>query len=417
MNIIYRWVVNLILIFSPIIIIYRILKGKENYLRVNERYAFNLINRPKGKLIWIHASSIGEFNSMIPLIEKFQKNQNISRILITTNTLSSGKLIGKLKLNKTIHQFFPLDSNFIIKKFLNHWKPSALILCESEIWPNLIQNIHKRKIKLILINARITLKAFNNWKKISNFRISLFKKFDLCLSQNNETFYYLQKLGAKNIKNLGNLKYSTSKSYFRNKLKKYLFNYFKGKKLLLTSASIHPDEVDFSLKNHYHFLRVKKIKNIISIIAPRHIESTKNIIEEAEKLNLSYHLHSSKSKVPKHLDIYIVDTYGDLQKFYQVSNLVFIGGSLIKHGGQNPLEAVKLNCKIIHGPNIANFKDIFKTLKKLKLSSKFNTYQQGYKIVEKNLRKSKISKNSKNLLRYGDKILNNVHSEVSKFIK
>ena len=112
-----------------------------------------------------------------------------------------------------------------------------------------------------------------------------------------------------------------------------------------------------------------------------------------------------------------MDTYGDLQKFYQISNLVFIGGSLIKHGGQNPLEAVKLNCKIIHGPNIGNFKDIFKTLKKLKLSSKFNTYQQGYKIVEKNLRKSKISKNSKNLLRYGDKILNNVHSEVSKFIK
>ena len=194
MNFIYRWVVNLILIFSPLIFIYRILKGKENYLRLNERYAFNLKNRPKGKLIWMHASSIGEFNSMIPLIEKFQKNQNISKILITTNTLSSGKLIDKLKLNKTIHQFFPLDSDFIIKKFLNHWKPSALILCESEIWPNLIQNIHKRKIKLILINARITLKAFNNWKKISNFGISLFKKFDLCLSQNNETFYYLQKL-------------------------------------------------------------------------------------------------------------------------------------------------------------------------------------------------------------------------------
>ena len=417
MNFIYRWVVNLILIFSPLIFIYRILKGKENYLKLNERYAFNLKKRPKGKLIWIHASSIGEFNSTIPLIEKFQKNKNISRILITTNTLSSGKLIGKLKLNKTIHQFFPLDSNFVIKKFLNHWKPSALILCESEIWPNLIQNIHKRKIKLILINARITLKAFNNWKKISNFGISLFEKFDLCLSQNNETVYYLQKLGAKNIKNIGNLKYSTSKSYFRNKLKKHLFNYFKRKKLLLTSASIHPDELDFSLNNHYYFLKIKKIKNIISIIVPRHIESKKNIIEKAEKLNLSYHLHSSKSKVPKYLDIYIVDTYGDLQKFYQISNLVFIGGSLIKHGGQNPLEAVKLNCKIIHGPNIGNFKDIFKTLKKLKLSSKFNTYQQGYKIVEKNLRKSKISKNSKNLLRYGDKILNNVHSEVSKFIK
>ncbi len=310
-----------------------------------------------------------------------------------------------------------MDSDFVIKKFLNHWKPSALILCESEVWPNLIQNIYKRKIKLILINARITLKAFNNWKKISNFRISLFEKFDLCLSQNNETVYYLQKLGAKNIKNLGNLKYSTSKSYFRNRLNKNLFNYFKRKKLLLTSASIHPDEVDFSLNNHYHFLKVKKIKNIISIIVPRHIESRNNIIEKAEKLNLSYYLHSSKSKVPKHLDIYIVDTYGDLQKFYQVSNLVFIGGSLIKHGGQNPLEAVKLNCKIIHGPNIGNFKDIFKTLKKLKLSSKFKTYKAGYKLVERSLKKTNSLKSSKQLMSYGDKILIQIYKEVLKIIK
>ena len=119
MNIIYRFLINIILFFSPLIILYRVFKRKENFFRLNERYAINLKDRPKGKLIWIHASSIGEFNSLIPLIEKFQKKKTISKILITTNTLSSARLIEKLNLKNTIYQFFPLDSNFIVKKFLN----------------------------------------------------------------------------------------------------------------------------------------------------------------------------------------------------------------------------------------------------------------------------------------------------------
>ena len=160
-----------------------------------------------------------------------------------------------------------------------------------------------------------------------------------------------------------------------------------------------------------------KYKNLLTIIIPRHINRIDLIKDQLNQLGLKTHLHEPEKRISKDTDIYLVNSYGQTKSFFSLCKNVFLGGSLIKHGGQNPLEAVKLNCKIIHGPNIGNFKDIFKTLKKLKLSSKFNTYQQGYKIVEKSLRKSKISKNSKNLLRYGDKILNNVHSEVSKFIK
>ena len=416
MYFIYRCLINFILILSPIIIIYRILKGKENYLRISERYALSFKNKPNKRLIWIHASSIGEFNSMLPLIEKFQKNKNIGSILITTNTLSSAKLVEKLKLKKTIHQFFPLDTNLVINRFLNYWKPSALILCESEIWPNLIDNIKKRKIKLILINARITPKAFKNWNKILSFAKNIFGKIDICLSQNYETEKYLKMLGAKNIFNLGNLKYATSKSYFSEKLNKNLINYFNKKKILLTSASIHLNEIDFSLLNHMHISKKLKIKNPISIIVPRHIERVKEIISRADKLKLNYHLHSKKSKVPLNTEVYIVDTYGDLKKFYQISNLVFIGGSLINHGGQNPLEAVKLDCKVIHGPDVGNFNDIFKTLKKIQLSSKFITYQQGFNLVEKSLRTSKKGNNSRKLIKYGNKVLKDVHKKVLKNI-
>ncbi len=417
MNIIYRFFINLILLFSPIIIILRILRGKENYLRFKERFSISSKKRPKGKLIWFHASSIGEFNSLIPLIEKFQKNSQIKSILLTTNTLSSAKLIQKLNLKKTIHQFFPIDSNFVVDKFLNYWNPSALILCESEIWPNLICNVEKRGIKLILINSRITTKAFKNWMKVYSFAKVLFQKFNICLSQNNETTNYLKTLGAKKIKNLGNLKYSTSKIHFRKKLDNKLIKYLKKRKILLTSASIHPGEENFSLLNHLYFKKQKKIKNLLSIIVPRHIESKKQIIEQAEKLKIKYHLHSSNLIKLKNIDIYIVDTYGDLQKFYQISNLVFIGGSLINHGGQNPLEAVKLGCKIIHGPSIENFKDIFKTLSRLGLSSKFKTYKTGYKLVERNLKKTSSLKSSKKLMSYGDRILIQIYKEVLKIIK
>lgn len=417
MNIIYRFFINSILLISPIIIIFRILRGKENYLRFKERFSISSRSRPKGKLIWFHASSIGEFNSLIPIIEKFQRNSEIKSILLTTNTLSSAKLIQKLNLKKTIHQFFPIDSNFVIDKFLDFWNPSALILCESEIWPNLINNIDKRGIKLILINARITEKAFKNWMKISSFAKILFKKFNICFSQNNETTNYLKTLGAKKIKNLGNLKYSTSKIQFERKLDIKLIKYFKKRKILLTSASIHPEEENFSLLNHLYFKKQKKIKNLVSIIVPRHIENKRQIIAQAEKLKLKYHLHSSNLKKTENIDIYIVDTYGDLQKFYQISNLVFIGGSLINHGGQNPLEAVKLDCKIIHGPNIGNFKDIFKTLSSLGLSSKFKTYKAGYKLVENNIKKINSPKSSKKLMSYGDKILIQIYKEVLKITK
>jgi len=213
------------------------------------------------------------------------------------------------------------------------------------------------------------------------------------------------------------LKYSTSKIQFRKKLDINLLNYFKKKKILLTSASIHPEEENFSLLNHLYFKKQKKIKNLLSIIVPRHVQSKKQIVAQAKKLKLKYHLHSSNLKKDENIDIYIVDTYGDLQKFYQISNLVFIGGSLINHGGQNPLEAVKLDCKIIHGPNIANFKDVFKTLSRLGLSSKFNTYKAGYKLVERNIKKTNSLKSSKKLMRYGDKILIQIYKEVLKIIK
>ena len=193
----YNLATSLIILISPIIIIYRILKGKEDPRRFIEKFGFMTEKKLKGNLVWFHGSSVGEILSIMPVVEKFENNNKIRQILITSNTLSSAKIINKFKFKKVTHQFFPIDNKYILNKFLKFWTPSAVFLIESEIWPNTILEIKKRNIPLLLINARITKKTFLNWMKFSKSTKNLFKKFDLCLCQNNETKKYLRLLDLR----------------------------------------------------------------------------------------------------------------------------------------------------------------------------------------------------------------------------
>ena len=216
---VYKILTNLILIFSPIIILIRLLKKKEDPFRFPEKFGFYKKKRHNGKLIWFHGASVGEILSVIPLIEKLEKDRKIKQILITSNTLSSSKILSKLKLKKTIHQFFPLDTNYLANKFLNYWNPSTAIFIDSEIWPNMLTNIKKRNLSLVLLNARITKKSFIKWKLFINSSKKIFQMFDICLVSNLKSKKYLEYLGAKNIKYIGNLKFTESKK--KNKRFKY----------------------------------------------------------------------------------------------------------------------------------------------------------------------------------------------------
>ena len=412
----YRVISYFFLIISPLIIIFRIFKKKESIFRFLERYGFYSQPRKKGRLIWFHCSSVGELLSVVPLIERFETQKKIHQILVTTTTLSSSKIFQKLKLKKTIHQFFPIDNKLIIKKFINYWKPEVFFLCESEIWPNLIHFISKKKIRMILINARMSLKSFNRWYLIKYSSKEIFKQFDLCFSQNKETFKRLKLLGVKKIYNIGNLKFATRKRVRTEVLEKNTIDFFKRKRILVTAASTHFNEEDFVIKNHLYFKNKKDFKNAISIIVPRHAERSKEIKDEVEKYSLKAHLRSSGNKIDSDVDIYIADTYGELNKIYKISNIVFMGGSLINHGGQNPLEPAKLGCYIIHGPSTYNFKEIYNHLKSNNMSAVFKNYVEGTNILNKLLFKKRLSNKNKKLLEYGKKILNLTYLEIAKFI-
>ena len=407
---IYRILTNIILICSPIIILIRLYKKKEDPVRFMEKLGFYKKKRLNGKLVWFHGASVGEILSVIPLIEKLENDKKIKQILVTSNTLSSSKILSNLKLKKTIHQFFPLDTNYLTQKFLNHWKPTIAIFIDSEIWPNMLTNIKKKKISLVLINARITDKSFKRWKIFAQSSKVLFQMFDICLSSSLKSKKYLQSLGAKKIKYIGNLKFTESEkdtNNLNNKLKKFLL-----KKKIWCASSTHGVEEKICATVHKK-LKIK-YKDLLTIIIPRHINRTKKITEELKKFDLNVHSHDSKKKINDDIDIYLVNSFGETKSFFKICKTVFLGGSLIKHGGQNPLEAVRYGCKIIHGPNVWNFKEIYTLLKKYEISNKITNSNQLTLKVEKMLNNKNKYKNLELKIKLlGNKILKSTLKELN----
>ena len=410
---VYRILTNLILILSPIIIFIRLLKKKEHPKRFKEKLGFYTKKRIKGKLIWFHGASVGEILSIIPLIERLEKNKEISQILITSNTLSSSKVLSNFKLKKTIHQFFPIDTYYHTRKFLKYWKPTIAFFIDSEIWPNMITNIEKMPISLILINARITNKSYKRWKIFNSYTQKIFQKFDICLSSNLKSIKYLKSLGVKKIKYLGNLKFTQSERNITD-LNINLKKFFLTKKVWCASSTHLTEEL---ICAQVHKKLKAKYKNLLTIIIPRHIHRTEEIINQIKKLNLKIHIHNSKNKIDKNTDIYLVNSFGQTKSFFKFCKTVFLGGSMIKHGGQNPLEAARFGCKILHGPNIWNFDEIYNLLKKNKVSNKIKNLNQLSLNVEKMLNNKKKYKSLEPKIRnLGNKILTSTLNEINFYI-
>ena len=421
MHFLYKFFTYLFYPFAPIYLHIRKLRNKEDSSRYKER--LSKINKPRseGILIWFHVASVGEAMSILPLIENFMQDQKINKILITSITLSSGKILEK-RFNqnpKVTHQFLPLDVPVLTNKFLDHWKPNLSIFIDSEVWPNLIFDISKRKIPLLLINARITKKSFLRWKLVVNFAKKIFEKFDLCLTSNEESEGFLKILGVKNIKNYGNLKFSKIKTDLNNKLDSDFLNKI-GNRKIWCSASTHPTEEILCAKSH---LKIKKkYNNILTIIIPRHIDRVKTIYEELSKLNIKIVLSSNLSQVDTKTDILLVDSYGESLKFYNISKYVFLGKSLAtslrKDSGQNPIEPARLGCKIFHGPYVSNFVEIYKYLNKLGVTKEINSSNELSLSLVEEFRDDKPKKLeiSAKIENYGQNILNNVTMEIKKYI-
>jgi 3-deoxy-D-manno-octulosonic-acid transferase len=411
MYFLYNILANLAIVISPVIIVYRILRGKEDIKRVGEKFCI-YSQKKTNKKIWIHAASVGELMSIVPIIRSLEKNKKIKNILLSTSTTSSAKIFKKLKLKKTLHVYFPLDNKFIVKRFIKYWSPELAIFIDSEIWPNMFNNLHLNNIPIILMNARITKRSFNKWQTFPKFAKQIFGKISLALPQNLETLKYLKILNVKNIKIAGNLKYYGQKNN-QDDVVKLLKNKFKNFKVWCAASTHNNEEI---LIGNLHKKLKKKERKLITIIIPRHINRTNKIINDLNNIDLNCVTHSSNQKLKQNTDIYLVDSYGESSRFYNLTNISFVGGSIINHGGQNPLEPARLGNYIINGPNVKNFKEIYAFLNNLKMSSSTSNILKMEDIILKRLKTKIPNKNIKKIIKIGNDVLEKNLFYINKYL-
>ena len=404
----YRVLTNILYPLFILIIFTRKFLGKEDVSRYKEKIfssCFKVERDNNKKLIWFHSASLGELKSIFPIIKELNKEKNIE-FLITSVTLSSSLLAKEQFKNipNVRHRFFPIDVFFLIKKFLNLWKPDVIFLVDSEIWPNLILLAKRKKIPLALINARITYKTFRKWKLVLGFARKIFNSIDLCLSSSMETKRYLEFLSTKNIYYEGNLKLI---SHINKDNIKNINEEFLSKNRFWIAASTHQGEDEFCIKTH---IKLKeKFKDIYTIIAPRHIERTKKILSFCQKNNLNCQLINKNDKIFLKKEIIIINSYGLLSSYFKFAKSVFIGKSTLpkfeKEGGQSPIEAAFLGCKVYHGPFINNFKEVYEIFEKNNITRKVMNSKELSNLLIKDLEDT-----SKDLYRFSE-FMNNLYNK------
>jgi 3-deoxy-D-manno-octulosonic-acid transferase len=421
MILVYRILTTLIYPLLFIFILIRLILKKEDPNRYKEKILtshFRVTRKKNTKLIWFHAASIGEFKSILPIIKKLSHNNELE-FLVTTLTLSSSNIAKEefKKFDNIHHRFLPFDVGFLINKFLLMWEPHVIFFVDSEIWPNLIINANKNKIPLALINARITSKTFNKWVKISQTAKKIFSLFDLCLASNLETKAYLKKLNAKNIYFYGNIKFISqiNENNIKNDNEKIL-----AKNRFWIAASTHQGEDDLCLKTHL-MLR-EKYNDIITIIAPRHIQRSEDIKSKCDDYNLTAQILNKGELILNNKEIVIINSYGVLNDYFKYAKSVFIGKSTLKKlkdvGGQNPIDAAKLGCKIYNGPYVYNFSEVYRILEENFISKKISNHKELGENLIKDLDIKQKSKNRiTNVINgLGSKTLADTMKKINNFI-
>jgi 3-deoxy-D-manno-octulosonic-acid transferase len=342
---------------APRLLARRLDRGKEHPERLAERRGEASEPRPAGPLIWLHGASVGEMLAAVPLIERI-RNLGFAA-LVTSGTVTSAALAEHRLPPGTLHQFVPLDAPRYVKRFLNHWKPDLALFIESDLWPNLILAAAQRRIPMILINGRLSDRSFRRWRKVPSVIGALLSRFDMCLTQSAADAERYSELGAPRVSSTGNLKLDAppppvDETELR-KLKAAI-----GVRPVIAAASTHPGEETTIIAAHRR-LRAKN-PSLLTIIAPRHPERGESITEIAKVADLKVGLRSRGELPNKDIDVYVADTLGELGLIYRLAPIVFMGGSLASHGGQNPIEAIRLDAAVVHGPNVWNFAEIYSTL-------------------------------------------------------
>ena len=342
---------------AGVLLSHRLKRGKEDPERLSERRGEAAVARPAGPLVWVHGASVGEIAAVIPLIERIVSKE--FNVLVTSGTVGSAQLCEQRLPASVVHQFVPWDSPRFIARFLDHWRPDLALFTESDLWPNLIVMSSERRIPLILVNGRLSERSFNRWRYAPATIAALLRRFDLCLAQSPAYAARYRDLGAPRIATTGNLKLDVPEPPAERDSLRALQSAV-GERTIIAAASTHAGEETALIEAHRRLQN--SFPQLLTLIAPRHPHRGRGIAEIASAGGLSAALRSHGRLPDGNDDIYVVDTLGELGLVYRLAPIVFVGGSLASHGGQNPVEAIKLGAAILHGPHVWNFAEIYSAL-------------------------------------------------------
>lgn len=336
----------------------RLARGKEDPDRLPERLGRPGRVRPKGNLVWIHAASVGESISVLPLLREIERSCPHLRVLLTTGTVTSGRVMGDRLPANAFHQFVPVDTPQAVRAFLDYWKPGLALWVESELWPNMLHETQARGIPAVLLNARMSDNSFRRWQRASGMAAELLGHFDMCLAQDASVAQKLAALGARRVETPGNLKLVGDPLPFDADALGGLRAAIGGRPLWLM-ASTHEGEEQLAAFTHRDL--ASRFPGLLTIIVPRHPQRGPQI---AQTLSPLFRLaRRAAGELPgADTELYLADTLGELGVFYRLSPLAVVGGSFVRHGGQNPLEPARLGAAVLSGPHVDNFRDIYRIM-------------------------------------------------------
>lgn len=342
---------------AGVMIARRLKQGKEDAERIGERRGLAGVARPPGPLIWIHGASVGEVLAAAGLIERLRALK--VQILLTSGTVTSADIVARRFPPDVIHQYLPFDSPRFVSAFLDHWQPGLALFIESDIWPNLVLSSAQRRIPMVVVNGRMSQRSFPRWLKFRGTISTLLDCFDLCLAQSDIDGERFTALGSPNVATSGNLKLDVQGPPADPKKLERL-KAATQRRLIFVAASTHPGEDEIICDAHRRLS--KQIPSLLTVIVPRHPNRGGAIARMLADAGMKVALRSQDQLPSAATDIYVADTMGELGLFYRLAPVVFMGGSLVNHGGQNPIEAIKLGAAIVHGPHVFNFTEIYHSL-------------------------------------------------------
>ena len=330
----------------------RAANGREDLDRVGERLGLSQIKRPDGPLVWIHGASVGESLSALPLIERVRRDWPSLRVLVTTGTVTSARLMKDRLPDGVLHQYIPVDLPGAVDRFLGHWNPALGLFIESELWPNLLSQARARGTSLVLVNGRMSAASLAGWRRLRPLAARLLRGFDLILAQSPEDRDRFEDLGAQSARCHGNLKFAAPALSADADQLHSLQEALAGRPCWL-AASTHPGEEEIIARVHAKL--AQSYPDLLTIIAPRHPNRGGDIAQHLRAAGHSVTQRAAGESPTKTTGIYIADTIGELGLWYRLCEIVLMGGSLVPKGGQNALEPARLGCAIICGAHMSNF--------------------------------------------------------------